>query len=99
LVYTYCLVRVLGDMNCYLPRTLDIQAPRKPLTEAPHLSKDEMCFNLSLSISVQVSTTIGSHLLSAPDPKQSSSLSWTLVRRVWAEEATWHHSYVEVVGS
>jgi hypothetical protein len=32
--------------------TLDIQAPRKALIEVPNLSKDEMCFNFSLSISI-----------------------------------------------
>jgi hypothetical protein len=56
-------------------------------------------FNFSLSISIQVSTTIESQLLSAPDPEQSSSLDRTLVRWVWAEEVMWHHSSVEVVGS
>jgi hypothetical protein len=58
-----------------------------------------MCFNSSLSISIQVSTTIGSQLLSAPDPKQSSSLGQTPVRWVWVEEAAWHHSSMQVVGS
>jgi hypothetical protein len=53
---------------------LDVQAPSKALTEVPNLSKDEICFNLSPSISIQISTTIGSQLLSAPDLKQSSSL-------------------------
>jgi hypothetical protein len=43
-------------------------------TEASNLSKDEMCFNFSLSISIQVSITIGSQLLSAPNPEQIISL-------------------------
>jgi hypothetical protein len=58
-----------------------------------------MCFNVSLSISIQVSTTNGSQLPSAPDPEQSSSLNRTPVRWVWAEEAAWYHSSVQVVGS
>jgi hypothetical protein len=40
--------------------TLDVQAPRKVSIEAPNPSKDEMCFNFSLSISIYVSITIGS---------------------------------------
>jgi hypothetical protein len=32
--------------------TLDVQAPRKASTEAPNLSKGEMCFNFSLIISI-----------------------------------------------
>jgi hypothetical protein len=32
--------------------TLDVQAPRKVSTEVHNLSKREMCFNFSLSISV-----------------------------------------------
>jgi hypothetical protein len=67
--------------------TLDVQATRKVSTEAPNLSKHEICFNFSLSISIQVFTAIGSQLLSAPDPEQSSSLGRTPVRWVWAEEA------------
>jgi hypothetical protein len=78
---------------------LDVQAPSKALTEVPNLSKDEICFNLSPSISIQISTTIGSQLLSAPDLKQSSSLGQTPVRWVWVEEAMLHRSSVEVVGS
>jgi hypothetical protein len=49
--------------------TLDVQALRKASTEVPNLSKGKMCFNFSLSISIQISTTIGSQLLSAPDPE------------------------------
>jgi hypothetical protein len=79
--------------------TLDVQAPRKASTEALNLSKDEMCFNFSLSISIWISTTIGSQPLDTPDPKQSSSLGRTPVRWVWAEKTVWHHSSVEVVGS
>jgi hypothetical protein len=79
--------------------TLDVQAPRKASTEAPNLSKDEICFNFSLSISIWVSTTIGSQFLSVSDPEQSGSLGRTPVRWVWAEEVAWHHSSVEVVGS
>jgi hypothetical protein len=78
--------------------TLVVQAPRKASTEAPKLSKDKIGFNLSLNISIYVSTTIGSQLLSAPDPEQSNSLRRTPVRRVWAEEAMWHCSSMEVVG-
>jgi hypothetical protein len=69
------------------------------LIEVPNLSKDKMCFNFSLSISTQVSTTIGSQLLSAPNPEQSSSLGWTPMRWVWDEEAAWHRSFMVVVGS
>jgi hypothetical protein len=54
--------------------TLDVQVLRKAPTEAPNLSKDEICFNLSLSISIQVSTIIGSQLLSAPNPEHSSEV-------------------------
>jgi hypothetical protein len=32
--------------------TLDVQAPIKVSTEAPNLSKDEMCFNFSLNIPI-----------------------------------------------
>jgi hypothetical protein len=77
----------------------DIQAPRKVSTEASNPSKDEMCFNVSLSISIQVSTTIGSKLSSALNPKQSSSLGQTPLRRVCTEKVMWHHSSMEVVGS
>jgi hypothetical protein len=58
-----------------------------------------MCFNLSLNISIYVSTTIESQLLSVLDPEQSSSLGWTPVRWVWAEKATWDYSSVEVMES
>jgi hypothetical protein len=77
----------------------DVQALRKVSTEASNLSKDEMCFNVSLSISIHVSTIIESQLSSAPDLEQSSSLGQTPIERVWAEEVTWHHSSMEVVGS
>jgi hypothetical protein len=40
--------------------TLDVQTSRKASTEVPNLSKDEICFNFSLSIYIQISTTIGS---------------------------------------
>jgi hypothetical protein len=79
--------------------TLDVQALRKASTDASNLNKDEMCFNFSQSISIQVSTTIGSQLPSTPDMKLSSFLGWTPVRWVWAEEATWHHSSMQVMGS
>jgi hypothetical protein len=78
---------------------LTFRPPRKVSTEAPNLSKDEMCFNVSLSISIQVSTTIGSQLSSTPDPEQSRNLARTPLWRVWAEEAVWHHSSMEVMGS
>jgi hypothetical protein len=78
--------------------TLDVQTPRKASTESPNLSKDEMHFNFSMIISIQVSTIIGSQLLSALNLEQSSSLGRTPVRWVWAEEATWHHSSVQVRG-
>jgi hypothetical protein len=71
-------------------------SPRKVSTEAPNLSKGEMSFNFSLSISIQVSTTVGSQLLSMLNAKQSSSLGRTQVRWVWVEEAAWQHSSVEV---
>jgi hypothetical protein len=58
-----------------------------------------MSFNFSMSISIQVSTTIGSQLMSAPGPEQTSPLGWTPVRWVSAEEAAWHRSSMEVVGS
>jgi hypothetical protein len=58
-----------------------------------------MYFNFSLSIFIYISSTIRSQLLSTPDPEQSSSLSRTPVRWVWAEEAALQHSFVEVVGS
>jgi hypothetical protein len=32
--------------------TLDVQTLRKTLTEVPNLSRDEMSFNFSLSISI-----------------------------------------------
>jgi hypothetical protein len=32
--------------------TIDVQAPRKALTEASNLSKHELCFNFFLSISI-----------------------------------------------
>jgi hypothetical protein len=58
-----------------------------------------MYFNFSLSTFIQVSTTIGSQLLNAPYSEHSSSLGRTLVRWVWVEEAMWHHSSVQIVGS
>jgi hypothetical protein len=79
--------------------TLDIQAARKASIEAPNPSKDEMSFNFPLNISIQVSTIIGSQLLSAPDPEQSNSLGQNPVRWVWAKEDVWYRSPVEVVGS
>jgi hypothetical protein len=100
-----------GLTDCYVYRDMrtvtylskgcapNVQALRKASTEAPNMSKDEMCFNVSLSISIKVPTTIRSQLQSAPDMEQSSSLGQTPLRRVWAEEAAWHHSSVEVVGS
>jgi hypothetical protein len=42
---------------------------------------------------------IGSQLLGAPDPKQSSSHGRTLVRWVKAGEATWHRGSMEVMAS
>jgi hypothetical protein len=63
------------------------------------VERHELCFNFSLSISIYISTTTGSQLLSTPDPEQSSFLGWTLVRWVWAEEAMWHHSSMQVMGS
>jgi hypothetical protein len=60
-IWSYRLVHVSGDANYYLPTkrcTLDVQAPRKASTEAPNLSKGEMSFNFSLSISIQFFTTI-----------------------------------------
>jgi hypothetical protein len=50
--------------------TLGVQASRKASIEAPNLSKDEICFNFSLSIYIKISTTIGSQLLSIPDPSE-----------------------------
>jgi hypothetical protein len=79
--------------------TLVVQTPRKASTEAPNLSKDEICFNFSLSTSIQVSTTIGSQLLSALDLEQSSFIGRTPARWVWAEESVWHHCSVQVMGS
>jgi hypothetical protein len=59
-----------------------------------------MCFNFSLNISIQVSTTTESQLPSAPDPEQSSSLPWLYpIEKVWAVEVAWHRSLVKVVGS
>jgi hypothetical protein len=78
--------------------TMDVQAPRKASIESPNPSKDEMHFNFSLIISIQVSTIIGAQLLNALDLEQSSSLGRTPVRWVWAEEATWHHSSMQVMG-
>jgi hypothetical protein len=78
--------------------TLDVQAPRKASTKALNLSNGEMSFNFSLSISIQISTTIGSPLPSVLDVKQSSALGQTPVRCVWAEEAVWNHSSMEVTG-
>jgi hypothetical protein len=54
-IWSYCLVRVSGDVNCYLPPkgyAPDIQVPRKASIEALNLSNDEMYFNVSLSISI-----------------------------------------------
>jgi hypothetical protein len=79
--------------------TPDVHAHRKASTEAFNLSKDEICFNLSLRISIRVSITIGSQLLSVPDHEHSSSLGRTPVRWVWANKVGWHHSSVQVVGS
>jgi hypothetical protein len=58
-----------------------------------------MFFNISLSISIHVSTTIGSQLLSASDPEQSSSLGQTPVRWVWAEEVAWYPTSMQIMGS
>jgi hypothetical protein len=58
-----------------------------------------MCLNFSLNISIQVSTTIGSQLLSTPDPEQSNSLVRSLERWDWVEKAMWHRSSMQVVGS
>jgi hypothetical protein len=38
--------------------TLDVQPPRKPSTKVPNLSRDEMSFNFSLNIPIQVSIII-----------------------------------------
>jgi hypothetical protein len=79
--------------------TLDVQAHRKASTKVFNLSKDKICFNLSLSISIWVSITIRSQLLSAPDHEHSSSLGRTPARWVWANKVRWHRSSVQVVGS
>jgi hypothetical protein len=60
---------------------------QKSVNRNANPSIDEMCFNVSLSICIQVSTNIVSQVPSAPDPEQSGSLGRTPLRRVWAEEA------------
>jgi hypothetical protein len=50
--------RVTQTTNRIAIPTLDFQAPRNASTEVSNLSKGEMGFNFSLSISIQVSTII-----------------------------------------
>jgi hypothetical protein len=48
-------VKTLGAWPVTYPTkgcTLDVQTPRKSSTKVPNLSKDEICFNFSLSISI-----------------------------------------------
>jgi hypothetical protein len=52
-IWSYCLVRVSGDANYYLPAkggTRHVHAPRKVSAEVSNLSKGEICSNYSLSI-------------------------------------------------